>query len=168
MKTNLIFKRQVNTNGIVSTHTRIVPVDIPEITSGEGWVLNGHSDVIEVMKTSQINILKDEEKTEPKKYKDPTRFTSTVAGTAKLVRVKDTIKIVSRKGKAYNTYNANTLNSVCISDDVKVRFFNECKECFGSSTNIFEFTSEGVPSRYAKWSKFIDDEYTKQKMESLK
>ena len=36
MKTNLIFKRQVVVDGVTKVVTRIVPVDVPMIESGEG------------------------------------------------------------------------------------------------------------------------------------
>ena len=49
MKTNLIFKKQVTVDGALKTITRIVPVEVPFINSGEGWILSGHTDEIEVV-----------------------------------------------------------------------------------------------------------------------
>ena len=64
MKTNLIFKRQVTLNGVTKTVTRIVPVEIPQIESGEGWLLSGHTDCIETTEemVTVIKIVKSDEK----------------------------------------------------------------------------------------------------------
>ena len=128
MKTNLIFKRQVTIDGIVKTATRIVPVEIPFISSGDGWVLSGHTDSVEVVDMSQVNIssINIEEHSEQiadikKELEVSDKFESDVKGTAKLVRSKGVIKIVARKGKS--TYNQTTPNSVCIDDVTKNNFF---------------------------------------------
>lgn len=168
MKTNLIFKRQVTVNGVSTVATRIIPVDIPFIESGEGWILSGHSDTIEVMSDDSADSLSldkstqiDNTESEVHKTSNITKFISDVTGTAKLVRNKGTIKIVARRGKS--TYNQTTSNSVCINDASKNIFFQHCRKVFGQATSQFEFTEEDNPKQYAWWSNFIDAEYIAQK-----
>lgn len=188
MKTNLIFKRQTNIDGAVKVVTRIIPIDIPMIDSGEGWILSGHTDIIETCEGVHIGKLlpisatnsssdqlcidasletsdaqqpiETEDNNAKSTPKDVTKFESDVHGTAKLVRVKGVIKIVARKGKS--TYNQTTPNSVCIDDTTKVNFFKSCRGKFGSGSSIFEFRpSDGT--YYDYWDNVIDKEYQRQK-----
>lgn len=158
MKTNLIFKRQETREGISQVVTKIVPVDIPFINSGEGWMLSGHTDIIEVSTDSSIKV---EQKQTDVVKSDVSKFTSDVVGTAKLVRSKGVIKIVARKGKS--THNQTTPNSVCINDFTKNEFFKNCREVHGESSGIFEFrySTDGRPYDY--WNGVIDCEYKRQK-----
>lgn len=182
MKTNLIFKRQRNTGDKLETVTRIVSVDIPHIVAGEGWILAGHTDCVEVTPEVSISTLvdfavKDEAiETVPQSVLttvevdsaieaatfDPdkiVKFESDVQGTAKLVRSKGVIKIVARRGKT--TFNQNTPNSVCINDFTKNEFFKNCRE-FHGNVGCFEFKlSDGKPYDY--WNEVIDKEYIRQK-----
>lgn len=169
MKTNLIFKRQVTSNGITQVVTKVVPVDIPFINSGEGWTLSGHTDVIEIMtldevETAPITAHVSSVSNEP--IEEGTnaainvdKFISNVSGTAKLVRSKGVIKIVARRGKS--TYNQTTPNSVCINDFTKNEFFKNCREIHGNN-GCFEFIpADGRPYDY--WNDIIDKEYVRQK-----
>lgn len=171
MKTNLIFKKQSTYEGVLKVVTRIVPVDIPQINSGEGWTLSGHTDIVEVISSEETdvepnNVQKSSEednknvsKNSSKVDEDFTKFISDVPGTAKLVRHKGCIRIVARRGKS--TYNQTTPNSVCISDLMKNEFFKMCREVHGN-VGCFEFrTSDGKP--YDIWNARIDSEYIRQK-----
>lgn len=173
MKTHLIFKRTENIEGVSQVVTKIIPVEVPYINRGEGWILSGHADVVDIVKTSDslqetfdvsslnnysiplseqtietLNIEKD----------DIVKFESSVKGTAKLVRSKGVIKIVARRGKT--TYNQTTPNSVCINDFTKNEFFKSCREYFGP-TACFEFKIQDKPYDY--WNDVIDKEYQRQK-----
>lgn len=182
MKTNLIFKRQVTIDGITKVITRIVPVNIPNINSGEGWTLSGHTDSLEVCEGVYAHpvapaaieavpvTVHSETITTPVEESvtvtvgkvdkvDSTKFESDVKGTAKLVRSKGVIKIVARRGKS--TYNQTTPNSVCINDFTKNEFFKNCREIHGNN-GCFEFIpADGRPYDY--WNDIIDREYTRQK-----
>lgn len=174
MKTNLIFKRQVTLNNVTKVVTRIVPVDIPEIDSGEGWSLSGHTDCIETTADMYVHRLAPPVQEEQlscipaectEKDENVSKFESGVSGTAKLVRAKTgTIKIVARKGK--QTYNQTSPNSVCINDFTKNEFFKNCREFHGGGSGIFEFTRQcGRPYDY--WNNVIDCEYQRQKKSYL-
>ena len=65
MITNLIFRRSKNMDGATVTETKVIPVSIPFINSGEGWMLLGHTDEIEVHSTEAAT-------TEPPKTKRKT------------------------------------------------------------------------------------------------
>lgn len=167
MKTNLIFKRQVTSNGITQVVTKVVPVDIPFINSGEGWTLSGHTDVIEIMNLSKaeeqpqdtVPFPQESQLDNSAKRTESDKFISNVSGTAKLVRSKGVIKIVARRGKS--TYNQTTPNSVCINDFTKNEFFKNCREIHGNN-GCFEFSpADGRPYDY--WNDIIDKEYTRQK-----
>ena len=167
MKTNLIFKRQITIDGISRVITRIVPVEVPFISSGEGWVLSGHTDSVEVVDMSQVNVapmsIEDYSKQEAdikKEVKVSDKFESDVKGTAKLVRSKGVIKIVARKGKS--TFNQTTPNSVCIDDLTKNNFFKDCRIYNGEESGVYSFkVTDGRPYDY--WNKVIDTEYNRQK-----
>lgn len=161
MITNLIFKRQENIDGVTRVVTRIVPVDVPSVEAGEGWILSGHADVIEVPSTNVVTVMSSAqpELDEKNKAGFGAKFESGTSGTAKLVRTKNVIKIVARRGKS--TYNQTTPNSVCISDFIKTEFFRHCKEYFGSSAGIFEFNIDNTKP-YEYWNNFIDKEYVRQ------
>lgn len=172
MTTNLIFKRQVTSNNVTKVVTRIVPVDIPEIDSGEGWSLSGHTDCIETTADMYVHRLAPSVQEEQlscippecvEKGKDVSKFESRVSGTAKLVRSKGVIKIVARRGKS--TYNQTTPNSVCIDDYTKNSFFNDCRSFHGNN-GCFQFTTkDGRPYDY--WNNIIDKEYQRQQKEQL-
>lgn len=174
MKTNLIFKRQVTIDNVVKTVTRIVSVEVPDINSGEGWVLSGHCDLVEVSdqnlvslytacKDASTSIDKADTTSEVKKRIpiDSDKFESPVSGTAKLVRSKGVIKIVARKGKS--TFNQTTPNSVCISDVIKNDFFRQCRECCSYSSTSYEFSEKIDIEKYNHWSDFMNTEYLRQK-----
>lgn len=167
MKTNLIFKRQEIINGVTKVVTKIVPVDIPNIKSGAGWTLSGHTDIVEIV---SIQEAQEQELSETTQDKEPleksniVKFNSTVGGTAKLVRSKGAIKIVARQGKS--TYNQTTPNSVCINDFTKNEFFKNCREYHGNN-GVYAFKmSDG--RLYDYWNTIIDKEYERQHKEFLK
>ena len=156
MKTNLIFKRQETIDGETKVVTKIIPVEVPFINSGEGWILSGHADIIEVMSNTPSTESFNNKNTTV----EVTKFESSVTGTAKLVRSKGVIKITARTGKT--TYNQTTPNSVCINDFTKNEFFKNCREIHGNGSGIFEFrVSDGRPYDY--WNQAIDKEYQRQK-----
>lgn len=170
MKTHLIFKRQETIEGVTRVATKIIPVEVPFINSGEGWVLSGHTDVVEIMNLDEggtapitahvtsVNNKSIEEGTNVPV--DAEKFVSDVEGTAKLVRSKGVIKIVARRGKS--TYNQTTPNSVCINDFTKNEFFKNCREIHGQGSGIFQFKiTDGRPYEY--WNDVIDKEYQRQK-----
>lgn len=170
MKTNLIFKKTTTIEGEPFVVTRIVPVEITGIDRGEGWILSGHTDCIEMPETTKVlpfpqqveeqqTIYETIIKSESNNPVMATKFESDVKGTAKLVRSKGVIKIVARRGKT--TYNQTTPNSVCINDFTKNEFFKNCRE-FHGNTGCFEFKlADGKPYDY--WNAVIDKEYERQK-----
>lgn len=170
MKTNLIFKRQETIEGETRVVTKIIPVDVPFINSGEGWILSGHTDIVEIMTldefeaapiTAHVSSVSNEPIEEGANVTvDVEKFISDVSGTAKLVRSKGIIKIVARRGKS--TYNQTSPNSVCINDFTKNEFFKNCREIHGQASGIFQFKpSDGRPYDY--WNDIIDKEYNRQK-----
>lgn len=166
MKTNLIFKKQEQlAGGISKTITRIVCVDVPNIDAGQGWVLTGHTDVVEVETLGQVTPLLNSEQacTVAIPQETPTvltTFDSPVSGTAKLVRSKGVIKIVARRGKS--TFNKTSPNSVCISDKTKISFFADCRSINGADSGLYEFSMKDTPQAYDYWNKIIDTEYLRQ------
>ena len=161
MKTNLIFKRNETVDGVTQVVTKIIPVEIPYINRGDGWILSGHSDIIEIVQDNPFENKPAEQLSmnldEPEKL-ILKKFQSDVAGTAKLVRSKGVIKIVARRGKS--TYNQTTPNSVCINDFTKNEFFKSCREFHGPSGS-FMFSTENVQP-YTYWNSVIDREYARQ------
>lgn len=161
MKTNLILKRNETIDGVTQVVTKIVPVEIPYINRGEGWILSGHTDIIEIVQNNPFENKPAEQlsmnlgNTETTLLK---KFQSDVPGTAKLVRSKGVIKIVARRGKS--TYNQTTPNSVCINDFTKNEFFKNCREFHGPS-GCFMFSTENVQP-YTYWNDVIDKEYARQ------
>ena len=175
MKTNLIFKRQETIEGVTKVVTKVIPVEVPFINSGEGWVLSGHTDIVEIMtldefETAPITAHVSSVSKEPIEESanvtvDVEKFISDVSGTAKLVRSKGVIKIVARRGKS--TYNQTSPNSVCINDFTKNEFFKNCREIHGQASGIFQFKpSDGRPYDY--WNNIIDKEYQRQKNLQMK
>lgn len=175
MKTNLIFKRQETIEGVTRVVTKVIPVEVPFINSGEGWVLSGHTDIVEIMTldefetapiTAHVSSMSNDSIEEgTNAVIDVEKFISDVAGTAKLVRSKGVIKIVARRGKS--TYNQTTPNSVCINDFTKNEFFKNCREIHGQGSAIFQFkATDGGPYDY--WNNIIDKEYVRQKNKYLK
>ena len=53
MKTNLVFTRTVTSEGMEKTEMKIVEVDIPEISSKDGWKLSTMIDKISVDKLNK-------------------------------------------------------------------------------------------------------------------
>ena len=175
MKTNLIFKRQETIEGVTKVVTKVIPVEVPFINSGEGWVLSGHTDIVEIMTldefetdpiTAHVSSVSNEPIEEGANIAvDVEKFSSDVVGTAKLVRSKGIIKIVARRGKS--TYNQTSPNSVCINDFTKNEFFKNCREIHGQASGIFQFRpSDGRPYDY--WNTIIDKEYQRQKNLQMK
>ena len=175
MKTNLIFKRQETIEGVTRVVTKVIPVEVPFINSGEGWVLSGHTDIVEIMTldefetapiTAHVSSMSNDSIEEgTNAVIDVEKFISDVAGTAKLVRSKGVIKIVARRGKS--TYNQTTPNSVCINDFTKNEFFKNCREIHGQGSGVFQFDpSDGRPYDY--WNNIIDKEYQRQKTVFMK
>ena len=171
MKTNLIFKRQITIDNVTQVVTKIVPVNIPRINSGEGWILSGHTDLVEFAEEAPVNTPEPIKFTEVTDVPDDvvaafsrldnkeslSKFTSKVEGTAKLVRSKGVIKIAARRGKS--TYNQTTPNSVCIDNVTRDNFFKDCNRvhagtyCFG--------VSDGALYNY--WNDVVEKEYARQK-----
>lgn len=166
MKTNLIFKRIINTNEGSTTQLKVVTVDIPGINKDENWVLSGQATDIDFSLMERSGTSNVETKDVVKENVKPTqllfgsKFESNVVGTAKLVRVRDKIWIAHRKGKA--TYNETSINSVCIDESIKNQFFEHCKEYRGNNTDIFEFSKIKDPNPYQYWSRFMNEEYSRQ------
>ena len=170
MKTNLIFKKQTTIDGVSKVVTRIVPVEVPFIDSGDGWILSGHCDELEIVEhtcmstiTNNMPPVLEENSIEPAPLPLPEKFISDVSGTAKLVRSKGVIKIVSRRGKS--VYNQTTPNSVCIHDTDKQEFFKQCRYYHGN-VGLYEFSIRDTKP-YAAWNKFIDEEYKRQQLRAV-
>jgi hypothetical protein len=160
MITYLIFKRQELVDGSNKVVTKVVPVDVPDIKSGEGWILSGHTDIINVVSSNTVEQSEKSSSSED----SVTKFNSNVSGTAKLVRMKGVIKIVARRGK--KTYNETTPNSVCIDEYTKNEFFKHCRD-FHGNVGLFEFAvKDGRP--YDLWNTRIDTIYSSQKQQFLK
>lgn len=154
MQTNLIFKRSTTVDGEYRVETKIIPVNIPQIEAGEGWTLSGHTDTVEVVTLDAPKKQSKKKETKENTFANPgDKYISNVAGSAKLVRVNDTIKIAYRVGKS--TLNQNTPNSVCIADSDKQSFFRCIKAYNGGAEYIIKPDCKD----YDYWNKFIDQEY---------
>lgn len=187
MYTNLIFKRTIDTEGIQRTELKIVPLNIPELEEDGGWILceNVHTvSTLECLHPIVEPVSKEDPVSEndttmstspteavtPNKEKDVeltlltygSKFTTTVPGTAKLIRFKDRIVIGYRKGKTPETYNRTSLNGLCISDQLKEQFFNYCRKYIGSNPERWELNRKLFPQQYMYWSGIIDKEYNRQ------
>lgn len=159
MKTNLIFKRSVTDTTGTRVETKIIPVTIPNIEAGSGWVLSGHTDTVEIVGAAKKSTKKETIEEEPRLIDYGESFISDVPGTAKLVRRNGRIIIAYRRGK--KTYNQTTKNSVCISDAVKNTFFNEVKRVQGLPSPKEWGFADGTPE-FTYWNNFIDDTYANQ------
>ena len=168
MKTNLIFKRTVNTDGTTRVETKIVPVEIPYIHTGEGWYITGHIDSIEVVPDDSELTMKITESVattalivtpEVKEIKPGDKFLSTVPGTAKLYRRGSRIGIAYRRGKT--TFNQNTKDSVCIDDTTKNQFFKDVHKKCGCGCK--EYVVESPSKAFDFWNAFLDKEYERQR-----
>ena len=174
MRTYLGFKRTLidPSTGYQKTETKFIPVNIPELDSSQGWKLIGSSDIVEVLpmltqeERSEVPFVEEHVTVEVNSSKDSklplgSTFESPVSGTAKLVRAKNEIFIAYRRGK--KGLNETSPNSVCISEDIKSKFFAECRRAFGRSCDTYKFVS-GC-SEFDYWNMFIDVEYNRQLME---
>ena len=180
MKTNLIFKR--TNQGKVEMV--MVPVNIPQINSGEGWVLASCCDmftkyeapsekivvmgspltvieeVLDITSNDGVSAAPQESvtaKKEPETHDVPVggSYQSQVTGTARLVRYKDKIRITYRKGKT--TFNRNDPNSVCIDDMTKQQFFNAVKRQYG--TGVVQWQLVLGDAEYTHYNELIDKLY---------
>lgn len=176
MKTNLIFKR--TNQGKVEMV--MVPVDIPQINSGEGWTLANCCDVftkyeapsealvvtgspltvieqvVDVTDTiSKCESKKDEKIPESADVPVGGKYESQVRGTARLVRYKDKIRITYRKGKT--TFNRNEPNSVCIDDMTKQQFFNAVKRQYGTGVVVWQLVLGDT--EYEHYNQLVDRLY---------
>ena len=167
MKTNLIFKRTVNTDGTTRVETKIVPVEIPHIHTGEGWYIIGHTDSIEVIPHDPEPTMEITESVvevpvvtpETKEIRPGDKFLSTVSGTAKLYRRGSRIGIAYRRGKT--TFNQNTKDSVCIDDATKNQFFKDVHKKYGRGCR--EYVVESPSKEFDFWNEFLDKEYERQR-----
>ena len=182
MKTNLIFRRSVVIEGVTKVVTRVVPVDVPTINSGEGWQLAGHADLIEFVEESTItpvvvssannelakNLDIEVPTNKELSVKSLTTFESDVRGTSKLIRSRGTIKIALRSSnKNKEKINYTSRSSVCISDYDRERFFKDCKELHGASSGNYSINVLDS-TYYSKWDEFITKEYATQKERVIK
>lgn len=161
MKTNLIFKRSIELNGVSKVEMKIVAVEIPNIEENSGWVLSGHADIVDTSCSLEETIENEAvcENSSKSLLVPGDKFTSSVPGSARLIRLNGQILIAYRKGKT--TYNETTPNSVCINDTVKSEFFNSCRKTFGDNCSSFKCT-ERDHKLYSYWNSFIDREYINQ------
>lgn len=176
MKTNLIFKR-VHEGSVEMV---MVPVDIPQLNTGEGWTLASCCDTftkfevpsepivvtgkplevleedVEVIDTTAKNESKKDEKIlEPTEVPVGGKYESQVRGTARLVRYKDKIRITYRKGKT--TFNRNEPNSVCIDDMTKQQFFNAVKRQYGTGVVVWQLVLGDT--EYEHYNQLVDRLY---------
>ena len=176
MKTNLIFKR-VHEGSVEMV---MVPVDIPQLNTGEGWTLASCCDTftkfevpsepvvvtgkpLEVLEkdvevidtTAKSESKKDEKIPEPTEVPVGGKYESQVRGTARLVRYKDKIRITYRKGKT--TFNRNEPNSVCIDDMTKQQFFNAVKRQYGTGVVVWQLVLGDT--EYEHYNQLVDRLY---------
>ena len=176
MKTNLIFKR-VHEGSVEMV---MVPVDIPQLNTGEGWTLASCCDTftkfevpseplvvtgkpLEVLEkdvevidtTAKSESKKDEKIPEPTDVPVGGKYESQVRGTARLVRYKDKIRITYRKGKT--TFNRNEPNSVCIDDMTKQQFFNAVKRQYGTGVVVWQLVLGDT--EYEHYNQLVDRLY---------
>lgn len=183
MKTNLIFKR--TNQGKVEMV--MVPVDIPQINSGEGWVLASCCDmftkyeapseaivvtgsplttveeVVDVIDTTS----KDGVSAAPQEVvtakKEPETHDVPVGGSYQS-QVNGTARLVRYKDKIRITYrkgkttfNRNDPNSVCIDDMTKQQFFNAVKRQYG--TGVLQWQLVLGDTEYTYYNELIDKLY---------
>ena len=158
----------------------MVPVDIPQLNTGEGWTLASCCDTftkfevpsepvvvtgkpLEVLEkdvevidtTAKSESKKDEKIPEPTEVPVGGKYESQVRGTARLVRYKDKIRITYRKGKT--TFNRNEPNSVCIDDMTKQQFFNAVKRQYGTGVVVWQLVLGDT--EYEHYNQLVDRLY---------
>lgn len=164
MKTYIGFKRSIvdPVTGETRSEIKFVPVDIPELDSREGWKMIGSADSISVLDPCSTESVEQQVIPEFQQALAPLQngdsFESLTTGTARLVRLKNEIKITYRKGK--KTLNQTSPNSVCIDELTKNQFFADCRRAFGRDSEYFRFST--YDKEYEYWNGFMDREYQKQ------
>lgn len=153
MKIKLILKRTLTAPNR-KTEMKVVTVDVP-VNPEDGWALASWCDSIEVdEEVKQQTVVKEVQPGE--------KYPSSITGGARLIRIKDTIKIAFRKGKT--TFNENGPNSVCISEADKQLFFDDVKYIYGLSPTFWRLLPSDDPF-YSKWNKLIDTLYEEGRIE---
>ena len=183
MKTNLIFKR--TNQGQVEMI--MVPVDIPQINSGEGWVLASCCDLFTkyeapleslVVPGSPLNVIEEVVDVIDTTSRDGVYDTPPVAVIAKKEpenhdvpvggkydsQVRGTARLVRYKDKIRITYrkgkttfNRNDPNSICIDDITKQQFFNSVKRQYGTGVTVWQLVLGDAD--YEHYNKLIDKLY---------
>lgn len=183
MKTNLIFKRVIEGR----VEMMMVPVDIPQIDAGQGWMLASACDQFTVAEKPTIEQLsKQVEEMLPAALKnvpyvkdrkeqaggkvttidDPTPVLNNVpAGGSYQSSVSGSARLVRYKDKIKITYrkgkttfNRNDPNSVCINDFVKQEFFNSVKRQYGTN-GVVTWQLVLGDTDYEHFNKLIDKIY---------
>ena len=183
MKTNLIFKR--TNQGKVEMV--MVPVDIPQLNSGEGWVLASCCDVftkyeapsealivtgsplttveevVDVIDTTSKDRVYGAPQEALTAKKEPETNNVSVGGSYQS-QVGGTARLVRYKNKIRITYrkgkttfNRNDPNSVCIDDITKQQFFNAVKRQYG--TGVVQWQLVLGDAEYAHYNELIDRLY---------
>lgn len=171
MKVNLILKR-VAANG--QLEAKIVQVDIPEITTADGWSIMSWCHSIEYptsIETKVDNTYNNQPTIETdvdmltttqvtakieKAIAEQKRKVHKIHSSTKLVRVKDRIFVARRRPS-----DKMSKDCIFIDDTTRISFFNTVKEIFGTGTS--EYTVYSEYHQYNYWNNFIDTTYKSYK-----
>lgn len=188
MKTNLIFKRVVEGR----VEMMMIPVDLPQVEEGQGWILASACDQFTVVEKPTIEQLnKQVEDILPPALKTATYvkdkkeepvgkvintddsapvFNNVSAGGSYQSSVPGSARLVRYKDKIKITYrkgkttsNRNDPNSVCINDFVKQEFFNSVKRQYGTGVTIWQLVLGDTD--YEHFNKLIDKIYEEGRVE---
>lgn len=188
MKTNLIFKRVIECR----VQMMMVPVDIPQVEEGQGWMLASACDQFTIAEKPTIEQLSKhvedmlppalknapyvKDKKEPPVGKvttidDPAPVLNNVpVGGSYQSSVSGSARLVRYKDKIKITYrkgrttfNRNDPNSVCINDLVKQEFFNSVKRQYGTGVAIWQLVLGDTD--YEHFNNLIDKIYEEGRVE---
>lgn len=148
MITNLVFKRNVNSEGTTYTELKTINLNIPGIKKSERWELVGMFDEVTVaptieenpvvretsVETTEEKVIEPEVKSVPKLEK----FESPIKTSRMMVRTGDCIRVVNRKS------NFTTYNAVSITDDEKIEFYKSFRS---KNPNPHKSTPESIVIR---------------------
>jgi hypothetical protein len=174
MIANLVFKRNVNSEGTTYTELKTVNLNIPGIKKSERWELVGMFDIVTAAPTVEENPTTTEiteaaptEKaveTDVKSVPKLEKFESPIKTPRMMIRTGDCIRVVNRKS------NFTTYNAVSITDDEKIEFYKSFRS---KNPNPHKSTPESIVIRkddvvvdngygnkpYAFWNKFMSQRF---------
>lgn len=155
MKKKLVFKKSDSSG----TKLRVVEVDIPDNLIDASWSLVSSCDHLEVVNSTDDTTQLSEDTTS--EVLDGESFESNISGSSRLIRTREKIFIVFRKGT--DSRNKTQPDSVCVDDYTKRTFFDYVTKLSTFDGSKYVISVAESPEAYKTWSKFIDEEYSRQR-----